>query len=422
MRERSRVLLTPPATGRLPALRHRDFAVYWIGTFFSGIGMQFTLVAMAWQLYELTDSALQLGLLGLSRGIPTVVLMLFGGLLADAVDRRRLLILTQWLHIGMAAGLTGATLAGAVSPAVLYLAAAMAGAATSLEQPSRQALVPNLVPRSELPNALALNMTQRQVGMIAGPSIGGIVLAFLGPGLCYATELVSRLPMLAALAVMRPTPQLAGGRGAVSMTALWQGTRFLWSQPLILSIMLLDLVQGLFADPRILLPIYARDILHVGPQGLGILYAAISVGSVLTATALSLRGQIEHAGRWVLLGITLFALATIGFAYSEIFWLSVLMLGLEGVGNTLSVVLRGTILQLATPDELRGRVSAVSGVFTMGGPQFGHFRAGLAAEILGPPMAVLSGAVLLLGLTAAVARSAAVREFRIGASPTPAVR
>lgn len=402
--------------GRVPfaALRQRDFRLFWGGLVLSGIGSQFTTVAMAWQIYELTDSPLQLGLLGLARGVPQIGLLLVGGLLADAVDRRRLMMMTQIGQLVVSGALVGLTVTEAIGPLALYVASFLLAIFSSLEGPARQALVPNMVPRSDLTNAVALNATQRNVSMIAGPSLAGVVLGASGPALCYAVDTLSWLAMLGALVLIRSLPQPTGGRGGISLGALREGFVFVWSHPIILSLMVLDFGQNLFGNPRALMPVYARDILHVGPEGLGLLYAAAAVGSIATAAGMSVTAQVRRAGRWVLIGVGVYAASTAVFGISQVFWFSLLLLAAEGAGNMISTVLRGTMTQLVTPDELRGRVTSVNSIFTNSGPQLGQFRAGAVAEVIGTELSVVTGAGLLLAIVAGVAVSArAVRRFEI---------
>jgi MFS family permease len=402
--------------GPLATLRHRNFRVFMAGQLVSNVGTQVTMVAMSWQLYELTDSALQLGLIGLARGLPTIALLLVGGLLADAVDRRRLLISMQVGQLCVSSMLAGVMLFGAMSPLVLYLAAVLLGIFSSLEGPGRQALIPNLLPREEFTRGLALNAAQRNVAMLAGPSLGGLVLGAAGPLPCYLYDALSWLAMIAALLLMRGVSGPAAGRGGMSLESLREGYRFVRGHPVILPLMALDFGQNFFGAPRVLLPVFARDVLGVGPEGLGLLYAASSAGAIVTAGGFSFFGRVRRGGLWVLLGVGVYAVSTLVFAYSEIFWLSVLMLGGEGAGNMISVILRSTITQLATPDELRGRVTSVNSVFTQGGPQLGHFRAGVTAEWLGPQLSVFVGAAIVLAIVIGVACVPSVRRFELPSS------
>jgi MFS family permease len=395
------------------ALRHRDFCIYWTGSVLSQMGTQFTTVTMAWQIYELTNSPLQLGLLGLARGAPMLLLLLFGGLLADAVNRRHLLMAMQIAQMAISAGLAIATAAGWVSAPILYAASLSLALFSSLEQPARNAIIPNLVPRSDLTSAVALSGTQRHVANIVGPSLAGLLLARSGPTLCYAVDAASWLAMLVALAMMRPLTQAAGGRGAVSMQALREGVKFVWTHPVILSMMALDFSQNFFGSGRALLPIYARDILNVGPQGLGILYAANSAGAVVMAVVMSLQTRIRRTGAWVLVSVAVYGVFTTLFGISQSFWLSFLMLAAAGAANTVSFVLRNTINQLSTPDEIRGRVTSVNSMFTNTGPQLGQFQAGALASAIGAVSATAVGGLLVTSIAAGLAAVSSIRRFEI---------
>ncbi len=394
------------------ALRHRDFAIYWSGSVVSLVGTQFTTVTMAWQIYELTNSPLELGLLGLARGAPMLVLLLFGGLLADAVNRRHLMMATQVAQMCVSVTLAVMTLVGWVSPPVLYAASLFLALFSSLEQPARNAIVPNLVPRSDLTNALALSGMQRHIAIVIGPSLAGFLLAYSGPTLCYAVDAVSWLAMLAALAIMRPLAQVARGRSAVSMRALREGVGFVWTHPVILSLMALDFSQNFFGSGRALLPIYARDILGVGPQGLGLLYSATSVGALVMGTAMSVRTQVRRPGAWVLVSVGMYGVFMTLFGVSHLFWFSFLMLTAAGAANTVSFVLRNTINQLVTPDEIRGRVTSVNSMFTNTGPQLGQFGAGTLASVIGPVGTTAAGGLLVTSIAAGLAAVASVRQIR----------
>lgn len=395
------------------ALRHRDFLIYWTGSVLSLVGSQFTTVAMAWQIYELTNSPLELGLLGLARGAPMLVLLLFGGLLADAVNRRHLMMATQIAQMCVSATLALMTLAGRVTPAVLYAASLFLALFSALEQPARTAIIPNLVPRGDLTNALALSGTQRHVATIVGPSLAGLLLARSGVTLCYAVDAVSWLVMLAALVMMRPLAQTAGGRRALSMKALREGVEFVWTHPVILSMMALDFGQNFFGSGRALLPIFARDILNVGPQGLGLLYSATSAGAVLMGAVMSVRTHVRRAGAWVLVSVAMYGVFTTLFGISHLFWLSFVMLAGAGAANTVSFVLRNTINQLLTPDEIRGRVTSVNSMFTNTGPQLGQFEAGALASAIGTVGATAVGGLLVTLSATGLAAIASVRRFEV---------
>jgi MFS family permease len=400
------------ANGAWPALRHRDYRIFWVGDGLSSIGTQFTTVAMAWQIYELTDSPLQIGLLGLAQAVPQIALLLVGGLLADAVDRRKLMLATQLVQGGVSALLLTVTVLGIMSPPFLYLASALIGVANALDNPARQALVPNLVARTELTNALALTNAQRRFAQIAGPALAGVALASAGPALCYGVDTVSWSAMLGALLMIRTQPR-AGGRPMISARSVAEGFRFVWAHPVILTMMALDFGMNFFGSPQALLPIYARDVLVVGPQGLGMLYAATAAGSLAAAVCLSLRGTVRRAGLMVLLGVTIYGAATVVFALSSTFGLSLLMLAGAGVGNTIGAILRQTINQLSVPDALRGRVTAVNSMFTTGGPRLGQFESGLTATWWGAEASALVGGLATVALAVAVLLPGSVRNLEI---------
>jgi len=405
----------------LAALRHRDFRIFWTGLVLSGIGSQFSTVAMAWQIYELTNSPLHIGLLGLARAVPHIGLLLFGGLLADAVDRRWLMLVTQGGQFVVSAGLVALALTDSVSPLALYAASMLFALSTSLETPARQSLVPNLVPPSALTSALALNSTQRQVSIIAGPSVAGIALAFSGPALCYAVDALSWLAMIGSLFLLRAPTQPVSGPRPISLNSLKEGIGFVWSHPVILSFMALDFGMSIFGSTRALLPIFARDILGAGPEGLGILYSASAAGSLIAAAAMGASGHRRRAGLWVFSGVAVYGFATSLFAVSQTFWFSVLMLAAAGAGNTVGAVLRHTINQITTPDDLRGRVASVNSVFTSGGPQLGQFESGLVAAYVGARTAALVGGLATLALVAGLAASAPfLRRFEIKEETLPA--
>ena len=383
--------------------RNRDFSLFWTGSFLSGIGSQFTTVAMAWQIYELTNSPLQIGLIGLARAIPQTFLLLGAGLLADAVNRRKLMICTQSGLSSVSTALAVVSFAGQASPALLYLATALMAIFSSLEQPSRQSLVPNLVAREQLPQALALQSTQRLVPVIAGPSLAGIVLAGFGPGVCYMVDALSWVAMVAALVSLRAKIPDGGGWRTVSLNSLREGWQFVRGHRVILPLMLLDFGATLFGNVRGLFPIYARDILHVGPRGLGLLYAARATGSLIAAGLLSFFPPVRRTGLWILTGVAIYGIGTALFAGSEVFWFSVLMLGLCGAGDTISSILRATVNQLGTPDELRGRMSSIGGLFSSSGPHLGQFSSGAVASWIGAKLSALCGGMVTLTVVLMIA-------------------
>ena len=378
----------------------------------SQVGNQFTVVAMAWQIYDLTDSPLQIGLLGLGRALPQIALALVGGVLADAFDRRRLLMLTQLIQLGVGLALTVLTFAGAITPGFLLASAVTLSLGAALENPPRQAIVPSLVPSADLSSAVALYTTQRNIGLIAGPSLAGIVLAVSGPGICYLLDTASWVVMLLALVLMRALP-VRQHVVTMSLKSMLEGARFVVRQPVIFPFMLLDFGATFFGAPAALFPVLARDVFEVGEVGLGLMYAAPAIGAIVTGVVMSALPQVREAGKWVIIGVLFFGVCLVFFALVP-FWLSLLLLVGTGAGNAVSGVLRSTANQILTPDHLRGRMSAINSAFVMGGPQLGQFRSGAVADVWGAQMAGALGGAGAIACALAVAALPAVRRFHLG--------
>ena len=401
-----------------PALQHRDFRVFWTGALFSAVGTQFTMVAMAWHVYDLTGSALQVGLLGLGRAVPQIGFAILGGLIADTMDRKRLMILLQIVQCAVSAVLAWLTLIGSISPQTLLAGAVLFAFSSAIEAPIRQAVVPNLVPREHIRSAVALATMERSLGLILGPALAGLMISLVGPELCYGADAASWLIMVAALLLIH-RPLQVSSVAQVSMRALTEGVRFVKRQPVILPFMILDFGATLFGAIYALLPIYAEEVLAVGPVGYGLLYAAPSIGGVVAGAALSGPVNIDRAGAWVLIGVAFYGACTALFAVSTVLWLSVLALAGTGVGNIISAVLRGTSNQLLTPDELRGRVAAVNTAFVTGGPQLGQFRSGAVAALVGVELSALTGGVGVLLLAGAIWLLPKVRTFTFSSLAPP---
>jgi MFS family permease len=351
---------------------------------------------------------LALGLVGLVRVGPIVVFSLLSGVVADAWNRRRLMLLTQSAAAIVAAALTLTAFSGTSNVGLIYALAALGAAVGAFDLPARQALVPMLVPREDLPNAITLNTIMFQVAAVAGPSLGGILIATKGVTWAYAINSVSFLFVIVALLAMRGVrerePSEAHSRDDVSWHAAVEGLRFVFGQPLIRSTMLLDFFATFFASATALLPIYAQDILQVGARGYGWLYAAPAIGAVTTSAAMvPLTPRIKRRGAVLLWAVALFGVATIGFGISRSFWLSFICLALTGATDTVSMVIRNIIRQLETPDRLRGRMIGVNMVFFNGGPQLGEFEAGAIANWLGATVSVVSGGIGCIVATAWVA-------------------
>ena len=415
--------LTPPGKKSAPlvrpsafaALRHRDFRLLWLGQIVSVTGSQMQSVAINWHVYLLTKSAFALGLVGLFRGLPVIICSLMGGVVADAINRRRLMVATQSVMLVTAALLAVATFAGLKSVWPIYILSALASAATAFDIPARQSLMPSLVPPEDFPNAVSLAMVVFNVATIGGPAIAGVLLAESGPAVIYALNAASFLAVIGALIAMRVSgsPELQGKRReALSFTALKEGLQFVWRTPIIVQTMTLDFAATFFASATLLLPIFARERLHVDARGYGLLAAAPAIGSVITALVMARIGSFRRQGRLVVVAVAVFGVATVGFGVSTVFWVSLLMLAITGAADTVSTVLRQTIRQLVTPNYIRGRMTAINMMFFMGGPQLGELEAGVVASVIGAPLSVVIGGLgsLITACVAAV-KSKSLMEY-----------
>ena len=411
----STVESTPSRRSSFAALKHRDFRLLWLGQIVSVTGSQMQSVAINWHVYLLTKSAFALGLVGLFRGVPVIICSLMGGVVADAVNRRRLMVVTQSVMLITAALLAIATFAGLKSVWPIYVLSALASAATAFDIPARQSLVPSLVPSSDFPNAISLSSIVFNIAMIGGPALAGFMLAESGPAIIYAINAASFLAVIAALVAMRASgsPELQGGRReALSFTALKEGLHFVWRTPIIVQTMTLDFVATFFASATLLLPIFAQEQLHVDARGYGLLAAAPAIGSVLTALVMARMGSFRREGRLVVVSVAVFGIATAAFGVSTVFWFSLLMLAVTGAADTVSTVLRHTIRQLKTPNHLRGRMTAINMMFFMGGPQLGELEAGSLASLIGAPLSVVVGGLgSLIAACIAAVRSKSLMEY-----------
>jgi MFS family permease len=400
------------------ALRSRNFRLLWLGQLISTSGSMMQTAAILWHVSLLAPpgrKGLALGTVGLVRVLPILLFAMIGGVVADARDRRRLMLVTQGLMASTAITLALLTFQGLRTVWPLYLLTAIGAAAGVFDTPARQSLIPSLVPREHLPNAISLNTIMFQAAAVLGPSLAGIVIAAAGVGTVYALNAISFAAVIAALLAMREVPVVGQAeRGQVSLAAALEGLRFVFSTPLIRSTMLLDFFATFFSSAVALLPIFAQDILHVGARGYGWLYAAPSIGALLTsAVMVRWTDRIERRGPVLLASVGLYGLATVVFGWSRTFWLTLLCLALTGAADTVSMVLRNVIRQLATPDHLRGRMVGVNMVFFMGGPQLGELEAGLVAQLWGAPLSVISGGLGCLIATGWTAlQSPALRRYR----------
>jgi MFS family permease len=470
-----------PASPRRPylALKHRDFRHLWAAQLVSLTGSQMQTVAINWHVYLLTGSPLALGLVGLTRALPIIVFSLIGGVVADRRDRRRVMFCTQLAMTAIALTLGLLTFAGHDRVGWLYALNILSATAVSFDGPARQALVPRLVPREDLPGALSLNLTAFHTAMIGGPALAGLLIAGggallaphlppaptpahtsaapalpagprAGPGLSgaevhaateglawiYALNALSFVATLISLATMHPDRGRVTGGGFVAappLVALKDGLRFVFTTPLMVWTMGLDFFATLFSGASTLLPLFADRVLGVGPVGYGLLASGPALGALLGSIYTSLRPLPRAQGRVLLWSVTAYGLATVTWGLSRHVVLTFAALAAAGLADLVSTVIRQTLRQVMTPDELRGRMTAVNAIFFMGGPQLGEAEAGLVADlvrraatsaaigasipvatVLGVTVSVVSGGVATLIATAVVAAATPlVRNYDI---------
>jgi MFS family permease len=403
------------------ALQHRNFRLIWIGLFLSFTGTTMQNAALLWQVSLLVPDdrkGLALGLVGLVKVVPIVVFSLISGVVADAWNRRRLMMFTQSGSAVVAFGLAWTTFAGVSSVWPIYALAALGAAVAAFDLPARHALIPMLVPREHLPNAISLNTTMVQMASVTGPALCGVLITTLGLGWTYVANALSFGCVFAALLAMRNVRDREASddatlRNDVSLHAALEGLRFVFKSPLIRSTMVLDFLATFFSAATALLPIFAQDILHVGARGYGLLYAAPAAGALLTSAAM-VAGieRIERRGPTLLWAVAVHGLATVLFGLSRSFAVTFLCLMLIGASDTVSIIIRNLIRQLETPDRLRGRMAGVNMVFFIGGPQLGEFEAGAVANWAGAIFSVVSGGIGCVAATIWIAaRTPALRHY-----------
>ncbi|WP_455922169.1 MFS transporter [Pseudomonas putida] len=377
--------------------RHRPFMAFWLARVFTASGFQMLTVAIGWHLYQLTGSVLDLGLVGLVEFTPRVLFMLHTGHVADRYDRRKVAALCQAAQALIALALVIGSSTDNVSRDMIFVLAFLLGAARAFEMPTTQALLPNIVPTELFPRAVAASASAMQTATIVAPALGGFLYAF-GSVWVYGPTVVLYVIAL-SLMLSLPARQTPLNKGKATLQSLLAGINFIRSRPDILGAISLDLFAVLLGGATALLPVFARDILLTGPWGLGLLRSAPAVGALLMSFWLS-RFPIERkVGRIMFTGVGVFGVATIAFGLSTSFWFSLATLAVLGAADMISMVIRGAFVQLETPDEMRGRVSAVNGLFIGASNQLGEFESGLTAHWFGTVPAVVLGGVGTLAIT-----------------------
>lgn len=381
-----------------PVLRNRDFLLFIATRTCNTVAVQALTVAVGWHVYQVTHDPVDLGLVGLAQFAPALALFLVSGLASDHFDRRAIQVACNLVHVCVV-GLLAAVLwhdAGAIWP--IFGLLMVHGAARSFFHTASQAILPNLVARPQFPNAVAYSSSASKAAQLLGPALGGLLIAWTGHGVYWVILAVFALSALSAASIRARLRVQA--REPFSLTMILGGFTYVWRDRLVLGAISIDLLAVLFGGVMGLLPVFASDILHVGPDGLGLMRAMPAVGSLLVGLALTQIAAPRHMGPAFFVALAIFGAAIIVFSLSEVFWLSLLALGVYGGADMVSVYIRQTLVQIATPDGMRGRVSAVNSVAINASNELGDFRAGVMAGGIGSVPSVLLGGAVTIAVTA----------------------
>lgn len=394
----------------LAVFRHRAYAQFWGMRVLVAAARQMQAVAIGWQVYDLAretrsieESAFMLGLVGLAQFVPVFFLSLIGGQAADRLSQRAILVVCQLVRAAASLVLMASVfMPTGMALATIFSTAVVLGTVNAFTPAAANALFPRLVPRSLLPNAIAWNSLGFQSAAIVGPAIGGL-LYVIGAEVAYGTAaLLSLLGVLLIATAGTPRHEKRPTAGGLAMVI--EGLRYVGSNRIVLGAISLDLVVVFFGGAIALMPVYARDILHVGEQGLGLMRSAPAVGAAIVAILLATRPLGRHVGRWMLVSVAVYGAATLVFGLSHLFWLTLLALAVTGAADMISVFVRQSLIQLATPDEMKGRVTSVSFIFISASNELGEFESGVAARFLGPVGAVVLGGSIAIGAALAWTR------------------
>lgn len=395
----------------LAPFRYRSFTYFQAAKFLATLATQIQTVAVGAQIYALTHRPLDLGIVGLSQFLPFLLLVLPAGQAADRRNRRTLLLICFTAEFACALALLAFTWSGAASPWPVFAVMMIFGVARAFTEPAASALMPNLVPRDVFGHAVGINSTSWQFAVVAGPAVGGMLYGAFGAGVAYSAVAVLLVLALGCL-VSVVSPEQVVPHGAANLHTLLEGLRFVRSRPVILCAISLDLFAVLLGGATAMLPAYASDVLHVGPAGLGWLRASPGMGAAIVAILLSVRPITRHVGPMMFSGVLVFGLATVLFGLSTNYAWSIFLLALLGAADMISVFVRHMLVQLETPDAMRGRVNAVSSMFIGASNELGEFESGVAATWLGlVPSVAIGGALTVLVVIAAVALFPVLRNM-----------
>lgn len=396
------------------ALKVTHFRNYLLGAFLSEIGNQMQTVAIAWQVYEITRNPASLGIIGIANFLPIILFSLIGGLVADHVDRKKLLLVSQAAQLVLAIILFVLTISHSINPLMIYIILVLVSTSQSFSIPVRQSVMPNLVPKEYFMNAISLNVLQFQGATMLGPAIAGFLIGGIGVQAVYFFNAISFLFFVGAiLSINVPFQKHEAGKVEFNFESVMEGIRFVVKTPILYTTMILDFCATFFGTANILMPVFAKEVLHVGPEGLGLLYSGPAIGGVIAAVIVaSFHNKIKHQGKAIISALVLYGVATIGFGLSKFFPLSIFFLILVGFGDMLSTTIRNTIRQTITPDHLRGRMASIMRIFFQGGPQLGDMEAGFLAKAIGGPLTVVIGGVgVLVVLSFLAFKGKALREY-----------
>jgi MFS family permease len=404
-----------------PKLLTRNLLAYLASRFCAATAMTLLRAGIAWHVFALTGSAFHLGLVGLVQFVPAFSLVLVGGAVADTYDRRRVMALAQSVALVASAVLFVTTMRAGASVHLLYGLVAVVAAAGAFDSPARASILPTLVPREIFPRAVTIAATNQALAFASGPALAGVLIAARGPASIYAAYACLLVGSIAGLFFLHARRGEAVAPRGLSLRAIREGLVFVRRRKVVLGCMSLDMLAVIFGGASALLPIYANDILHVGPRGYGLLTSSLEIGALATSAVLTMLPPIRRAGGTLLVAVATYALATIVFGLSRSFPLSVAAYMLVGVADQVSVVLRSTTIQLSTPDALRGRVSAINMMFIGASNQLGAAESGFVAALTSAPFAVVSGGIVSLAIVALIARAIPeLRRYRIDREPAPA--
>lgn len=382
----------------------RDYRLLVIGGLVSGIGTQVTLVALPYQVFVLTGSSFLVGLIGLVELVPLVVVALLGGTLADRTDRRRLLLASQLVMAATSLALVIGAAAGSPPVAALYAVAAIAAGASAVDRPTRASMVPNLVGPERLRSAISFNYGLIQVAMVVGPAIGGIVIAAAGLTWAYGLDVATFVAMIAAVLAIAPPPRPAVVPGASFLTAVRDGLRFAARSGELMGSFAIDILAMTFGMPRALFPALSLTVYHAGAAGVGVLYASVSAGAVVAAFSTGWMIHARRLGRIVVFAVAVWGAGIALLGLTSTLWVGAVCLLVAGAADSVSAVCRSTILQTATPDEMRGRMSAIFTLVVAGGPRLGDVESGSVAAVTGTRFSIVSGGVAcVLGILPVIA-------------------